>query len=307
MAGMTMRKLWELSGDHHNMTRGFTWDNFVQAYMAILPPGVLGAALSGPLDGLGVRVIERYAHFAAIPGAAALMAYVTGIAGWTPVCVAADPLVIVSTAAADDNSPPGAGALRIGLDYIDDAGAAQYVEVETNGLANSVVNDPDGNPLLVPNPVGCFGINNMKVIESGTPPVPNVGDITLEDATNARIYEAIQAGMGKSQTCRYHVPVGRRCFIIRIAMAAEVSDVTYAMFSSTEDDMFAAVDQIIKRHTITVLAETAKWEHIFTEPLMVPPSEPNTYPSMWQLECVSANPAATGTASVFLVEADDTL
>lgn len=291
----TPQQFWD-EVEAHDTGTGYGIREWWDIYRNAFPPGVLAEVINDPMDAIGVKVIERYCHLAAIGGAAQLMAYVSGIAGWTPAVVANDPLVLTSTAAGD--TVAGAGAQVVRVDWIDENGVEQFANVNMNGLGNSAVF------VTVPAVPGCFAINDIRVIQSGTPPVPNVGDITVEDNTNARVYEAIQAGMGKIQTCRYHIPANRKAFVIRLEMAAEVSDVTYSLFSS--NDWRVPVGQIIERQTFCALPESAKWEHIFSEPRMVPPSIAATYPSVFTLECISANPVAEGTASVFFVLVDDT-
>lgn len=303
MALPMMKTFWEYAIAHH-MTDEYKMMQFLAAYHASAPPGLLDAALRASGAGhcannLGYEPIERYCHRDGIGGAAEEMVFAATIAGWTPVCVAADQLVVVSTSAFDDNSPPNTGALRVRVSGINDDGTEWADEVETNGLANSAVFR------TVPNPVGCFAINDVRVIESGTPPVGNVGTITVEDTTNARVYEAIQPLMSRVQSCRYHIPAGKRCYIQRISMASEASDTAFALMASGDRYMFAGVDQIMGREMFCALQETGKWEHVFTPLLEVPPSAANTYPSMFDLAVVSGNPNSTATASVFFVLADE--
>jgi len=284
----------------YDIATGFRFQEWWNIYNSACPPNVLFAALQDQMADIGVEVIEKSAHRDGIGVAESLMAFAATLLGWTPIVVANDQLVLTSTNAAD--TAAGAGAQAVRVEYIDDQGAEQAVEVEMQGMANAPLN------VRVPLVPGCFAINDMYVVRSGTPPVSNVGQITLEDSTNARVYEAIQAGMGKAQTCRYHVPAGRRCFVFRVELAADAEDVIYALFADSEKHVAPALNQVIaKREMFCALPESGKWEHIFTQPIMVPPSIPGVMPSAYQLQCLSVGGASEGTASVFMAVLDDTV
>jgi len=294
---MTPQKFWELAGSHQTSTYGFDFATFMRAYENIAPSGVMYGALgSGAWDGLGIRVVELQCHRDAIPaGAGEIMMYAQTIAGFAALPTAGDALVLISTSPNDDLGNTGAEYVRV--EYIDGQGAEQHVDVEMNGAANV----PTG--ITIPNPVGSFAVNGLKVVQAGAVST-NVGDITLEDVTNTRVYEAIQAGMGRSQTCRYHVPVGKRAFVFRLECAAEVEDVVYGLFAHRQYD-YVANERILCREAYVALPESGRWEHIFSDPVSVPPTVAGEAPSSVSLLCLSVGGASEGTASVFMAVCDE--
>lgn len=128
--------------------------------------------------------------------------FITGNAFPTPL-TGAEALEVISSSTDDDNTPPGIGALKVKITYINALGnLVQSAAIALNGLT------------AVATGITALQILWMEVSEVGTVDGVAVGNITLRTTVGTVAQELITAGGNRSMAARFMVPAGFKGYLL---------------------------------------------------------------------------------------------